>query len=78
MIVNTWLYVVLLCRVFSLKPFKGILSPNEHQIFVIKAQPKEVQTYKHKLVLNLNEMDKNKQVRVLWWHCDVMGVSLSL
>ena len=50
------------CRIFSLKPTKGIVEPQHHKVFVVKIEPKEVKTYKHKLVLNLNDAKKNTQV----------------
>ena len=48
--------------VYSLKPNKGLLSPSEHQLFVVKCQPSEVKTYKNTLQLRLNYLDKNTQV----------------
>ena len=49
-------------RVFTVKPTKGLLSPSQHQIFVMKILPKHVKNYKHLLKLKLNASDKHTQV----------------
>ena len=43
---------------FRVKPTQGLLAKG-HQIFVVKAQPKEVKTYKKSLKLRLNDAEKN-------------------
>ncbi len=45
-----------------MKPSKGLLSTNSHQVFTVKILPKEVKTYKHALQLKLNDAAKNTQV----------------
>ena len=45
-----------------MKPTKGILQARCKQIFVIRALPAEVNTYKEVLDLKMNDDEKNTQV----------------
>ncbi|XP_076448439.1 cilia- and flagella-associated protein 65-like [Babylonia areolata] len=44
-------------NIFAIKPNRGLLA-TQHQIFVVRIIPEKVQTYKHKMVMRLNDNDK--------------------
>ena len=46
-----------------MKPTKGILRAGCEQIFVIRAKPSEIHTYKEMLDLKMNDDEKNTQVK---------------
>jgi hypothetical protein len=46
-------------RVFTLKPSTGLLVPGQHQVFSVRCLPKEISTFKHRIALHLNAMEKN-------------------
>ena len=52
-----------LCRIFNLKPTKGLVLPSAHQLCVVKCLPTAIKTYKYSQKLHLNAVEKNDLVR---------------
>ncbi|KAJ8320586.1 hypothetical protein KUTeg_002173 [Tegillarca granosa] len=60
---------------YAVKPVKALMK-GQHQIFVVKITPNEVKTYKHDLVLKLNDNEKyNKEIE-LWGSAEAPKVLL--
>ena len=53
---------VCLYRIFAIKPAQGLLS-TEHQIFVVRTIPEKVKTYKHNMIMRLNDNEKYDKVK---------------
>lgn len=63
-------------RIYSVKPLKGLVEPQQHQVFTVKIVPKEVKTYKHTLRLNLNDAEKNQKEIQVWGSAESADVFL--
>ncbi|KAK3591649.1 hypothetical protein CHS0354_040559 [Potamilus streckersoni] len=60
---------------FFVKPAKALLK-DSHQIFVVKATPAEVKTYKQKITLKLNDNVKYNQELEMWGSAEAPNVLL--